>query len=106
MSQTCMLPLSRSSFLSPPPVHPQPQPKKERLFVDENKTMYFRRPSYSPDGSIFVCPAGNFQSQQGVCVCTCVWVCVGVRVCACVCVCVHVCVCVLGGGRGGVKAGV
>ncbi|EGD78455.1 hypothetical protein PTSG_09150 [Salpingoeca rosetta] len=35
------------------------------MFVDETKTLYFRRPSYSPDGSLFICPAGTYRDTHG-----------------------------------------
>eukprot|EP00051_Salpingoeca_urceolata_P030626 m.492877 g.492877 ORF g.492877 m.492877 type:complete len:645 (-) comp34501_c0_seq1:50-1984(-) len=52
-----------------------PQPKddaaggtklpSERLFVDETKTTFFRRASYSPDGSLVMTPAGRHRQEDG-----------------------------------------
>lgn len=39
------------------------RPRVQRLFVDETKTTFFRRLSYSPDGRLLITPAGRYQEE-------------------------------------------
>jgi len=43
----------------------QARPRVQRLFVDETKTTFFRRLSYSPDGKLLFTPAGRHKDEDG-----------------------------------------
>lgn len=45
--------------------NPAARPRVQRLFVDETKTTFFRRLSYSPDGRLLITPAGRYQDEAG-----------------------------------------
>jgi chromatin assembly factor 1 subunit B len=36
---------------------------KHHMYVDESKTAFFRRPSFTPDGSLFISPAGQVRDK-------------------------------------------
>lgn len=37
----------------------------DKLYVDENRTNYFRRLVYTPDGTLLITPAGRYEAEDG-----------------------------------------
>ena len=41
------------------------RPHPEKLYVDEMRTTYFRRLTFSPDGALLITPAGRYLNEAG-----------------------------------------